>query len=64
MPKYTIRVEIKNLHSYEGEFATEQEAFDYATLMCQEHNLETLDGWNWDDGLFEVYHIKEGTRHG
>ena len=59
MPKYTIYVEVKNLHSYEGEFASEQEAHDYATKVNQEQDVQTTDGWVWDDGTFDVYHIEE-----
>lgn len=64
MPKFTIRVEVKNLHSYTGEFANEQEAYDYAYLMNSEHDVGTVDDWTWDDGIFEIYLIEEDTPNG
>ena len=59
MPKFTVYVEIKSTHSYTGEFANEQEAYDYAQLVNQKHDIQKLDGWKWDDEVFEVYEVRE-----
>ena len=59
MAKYIIYVEVRNLHSYEGEFANEHEAYNYATKVNQEQDVQTTDGWVWDDGVFDIYNIEE-----
>lgn len=59
MAKFKIFVEVKNLHSYEGEFASEQDAYDYAYKVNSEQDVQETDGWVWDDGLFEIYSIEE-----
>lgn len=59
MAKYTIYVEVRNYHTYTGEFASEQAAHDFATKVNSEQDVQTTDGWVWDDGVFDIYNIEE-----